>query len=312
MQKAKIAGPAVVILLSLSIISGVYLTLQDKVHRKEISLKKIRLSSSPAIGLVEVYGQIYSPYQQGGLLAQTGLLEILDILKSFRENKSIKGVILRINSPGGTIGAVQEITSEIERLREEGKPVVASILDIAASGGYYIAAACDKIVANSGSIVGSIGVIFVSPDLSGLFEKLGIKVETVKSGPYKDVGSIHRPFSRQERVFLQEVIDDAFSQFVDVVSKGRKIPVKKIKELAKGQIFSGRKAKELNLIDELGDLTVAKKVIEELAGIENAKLIKRTYPKWKRIIRFIDRQGQGSLFDFKQQGFAGLRYLYKP
>ncbi|MBN2406551.1 MAG: signal peptide peptidase SppA [Elusimicrobia bacterium] len=313
MQNKKIVETAVFLLLLLSVLSAVYLTIQKKIDsapRKE-PFNKVKIGkASPSIGLVEIYGEISSPYQDAGFFSQSGLPGVLETMKDFREDKDIKGVILRINSPGGTIGATQEITSEIQRLRKQGKPVVASISDIGASGGYYIASACDRIVANSGSIVGSIGVIMMTANMSDLLKKIGVELETVKSGPYKDVGSIGRPLSAEERKFLQELIDDAYDQFVVAVSSGRKMSVQEVKKVAQGQIYTGRMAKENRLIDDLGDLNTAKAVIEELTGTKNAKIVRKSYSKWRAVLRFIEKKSLP--IDLGQKRFSGIAYLYRP
>ncbi len=289
MQKNSITGKIILLLLFVSVIIGIYLSLQFKVEKTIPSIDTVISSFRPSIGVVEIFGQIHAPIDSGGLIATARLPEILTTLRTFRKDDRIKAVIIRINSPGGTIGAVQEITKEIQRIRDAGKPVVASIADIGTSGGYYIAASCDKIVANSGSILGSIGVIFMSPDLSGLFEKIGIEIETIQSGPYKDVGAMHRGHTEDEKKFLQKVIDDVYKQFIVAVSSGRNIPLNKVRELAQGQIFTGRMAKQLNLIDKLGDMTAAKELAEELAQITDAKLIRRPVGKWQQIFRFLNR-----------------------
>lgn len=314
MQKRRITGAVVIILLLSSIVASIYLALQQKIQKRGISIgiEKFALSKRPSIGVVEIYGQIYSSYEDGGFMPGSNGQGILETLRNFREEERIKAVIIRINSPGGTIGAVQEINQEIYRLKKAGKPVVASVSDLAASGGYYIAAACDKVVANSGSVIGSIGVIFMSTDLSGLMEKLGVNIETVKSGPYKDVGSFHRPFSREEKKFLQELIDDAYDQFVATVSEGRNLPVATVKKLARGQLYTGRKAKELKLVDELGDLTIAKEKTEELAGIKDARLVRRSYPGWKKIFRLLQHQKTSISNILGKDKFSGLAYIYRP
>ncbi len=314
MRQRRITGAVVIILLLTSIVSSIYLALQQKISKTIIPIKieTISLSKKPSIGVVEIYGPIYSPFEESGFISQSNLQEILDTLKKFREEKKIKAVILRINSPGGTIGAVQEINQEIHRLKKAGKPVVASVSDLAASGGYYIASVCNEVVANSGSIIGSIGVIFTSSDFSGLMKKLGVNMEIIKSGPYKDVGSFHRPFSRDEKKFLQELIDDAYKQFVTVVSNGRNLPVDTVKKLAKGQLYTGRRAKELNLVDTLGDFVTAKKRTEELAGIKDARLVKQPhYLGWKNILKLLNQKRSLSNI-LGRDKFTGIAYIYKP
>ncbi len=200
-------------------------------------------------------------------LARTGALYWIDKLKSIEDEKNVKAVILRINSPGGTIGATQEIYNEILRLREKGKVVIVSMGDISASGAYYISCAADYIVANPGTLTGSIGVIIAGMDLSELFKKIGISYNVIKSGKNKDILSPYRKMSPEEQKLLEEVVMDAYNQFLQAVSKGRKISIEKLKEIADGRIFSGEKALSNKLIDELGDFETAVKIAREKAKI---------------------------------------------
>ncbi len=172
------------------------------------------------------------------------------IRKAIKDDK-IKGVLLRINSPGGTVAASQEINEAVTELAAK-KPVVTSMGDIAASGGYYIACATPKIYANPGSLTGSIGVIMNTMNLKGLADKVGVQAVVVKSGQFKDIASPYRPMSDEERALLQAMIMDSYSQFVEAVSTGRKMPVERVKTLADGRIYTGRQAKACGLIDELG------------------------------------------------------------
>ncbi|PKM82292.1 MAG: signal peptide peptidase SppA, partial [Firmicutes bacterium HGW-Firmicutes-13] len=170
--------------------------------------------------------------------------------------------------PGGSAAASQEINSEIKKLREEGKVVVVSMADVAASGGYYIAAAADKILANPGTTTGSIGVIMQVTNLEELYEKIGMEIETIKSGEQKDIGNPARPMTEEERSILQSISNDIYDQFVDAVAEGRNLSRERVLELADGRIFTGRQAFELDLIDELGDLYDAVEKAAELAGLD--------------------------------------------
>lgn len=174
-------------------------------------------------------------------------------ISQWREDPRVKAMVLRINSPGGTIGAVQELYRAILKFKSKGKPVVASFGDTAASGAYYVACAADKIFSLPGTITGSIGVIIASPDLSELFKKVGIGYTVIKSGKEKDALAFYRKLSPEERAHLQSVVDDAFRQFLEAVSRGRKIPVKKLLPLANGRIYTGSQALKLGLVDALGD-----------------------------------------------------------
>lgn len=198
--------------------------------------------SGDKIAIVEIRGTILSSEN------------IIDQLKKYAKDPTVKAIILRVDSPGGAVAPSQEIYSEILRVRKAGKKVVASMGSVAASGGYYVSVAADRIYADPGTITGSIGVIFEFADMGELMKKVGVKAEVVKSGPFKDIGSPVRPLREDERNLLQGVVDDVYDQFVEAVSKGRKIPVERVKELADGRIFSGRQAKALGLVDRLGGL----------------------------------------------------------
>jgi protease-4 len=191
----------------------------------------------------------------------------IDELKNYAKDASVKAIVLRINSPGGAVAPAQEIYSEILKVKEK-KKVVASMGAIAASGGYYIAAPTDRIVANAGTLTGSIGVIMELPNVSGLMEKIGIQTQVIKSGRHKDLASVFKELTPQERKILQDVLDDVHEQFIEAVSAGRDMKYEDIKKLADGRIFTGRKALELGLIDELGNMEDAIMVAGRLGGIK--------------------------------------------
>lgn len=198
----------------------------------------------------------------------TDAREVIEQLSRYRDLASVKAVVLRINSPGGAVAPSQEIYQEILKFRRETqKPVVASLGSVAASGGYYIAAAADRIVANPGSITGSIGVILQLPNLGGLLQKVGIKTTVIKAGENKDLGSMTRDLTEGERRILQEVLDDVHGQFIEAVAVGRRIDRARVEPLADGRIFSGRQALALGLVDELGDLPDAIDRAGKLVGI---------------------------------------------
>lgn len=206
------------------------------------------------IGVVEINGIIKSSD------------DVLKQLSIFDNDKKIKAIILRIDSPGGAVGPSQEIYSEIMKIRKK-KPVVASIGTLGASGGYYIACGANKIVANPGTITGSIGVIIQFYTFHQLLNKFGIKGDTVKSGEFKDTGSPLRDMTKEERAYIQSVIDDVHNQFVDAVSAGRNLKKEKILPVADGRIITGKQAKELSLIDELGNFNDAVNLAKKLANI---------------------------------------------
>lgn len=221
------------------------------------------------IGVIYVEGVITGTREEAGLFSgAAGSHTIMEQLKQAREDEGIKAVLIRINSPGGSSAASQEIGSEVDKLRKAGKIVVTSMGDVAASGGYWIAAKTDRIVANSSTMTGSIGVIMDLQNMQELFDKIGISPETIKSGPYKDMGSPNKPLSPAERAIFQSMVDDIYQQFVDVVAQGRKIDRKKVLQLADGRVFTGRQAKENGLVDDLGNYYDAIGITAKLAGIK--------------------------------------------
>ena len=214
--------------------------------------------SDSGIGVIHLEGMIISPE------------EVIENLTDFREDNKIYAVLIRIDSPGGAVGASQEIFQEIQQTAKV-KPVVASMGSIAASGGYYAALGADKIIANPGTLTGSIGVIMKFANLEKVFDRVGYKSEVIKSGEHKDIGSMSRAISQEERKILQDLIDNVHEQFVDAVADARKIPTETVKALANGRIFTGKQAKDLGLIDELGNFTVAIELAAKLAGITDKK-----------------------------------------
>ncbi|MGQ0665996.1 MAG: signal peptide peptidase SppA [Nitrospiraceae bacterium] len=215
------------------------------------------LSTEDRIALIRVEGVI--------LDSQTTVGE----LKRFSENPSVKAIVLRIDSPGGGVVPSQEIHDAVKRARtKNNKAVIASMGSVAASGGYYIAAATDRIVANPGTLTGSIGVIMETANVEGLLQKIGVEGVVIKSGKYKDVGSPLRKMSEEERGLLQAVMDDVHKQFIEAVAEGRAIELTDAQALADGRIFTGRQAKEAKLVDELGDLEDAIQLAADVAGIE--------------------------------------------
>jgi protease-4 len=192
---------------------------------------------------------------------------VIEEIKDYSKNQSIKAVVLRVDSPGGGVVASQEIYDEIKKLKET-KKVVVSMGSVAASGGYYIACPADIIVANSGTLTGSIGVIMEIPSFEGLMKKIGVKTQIIKSGKHKDIGSIFKSMTEEEKKILEDVLVDVHDQFITAVAESRGMPYEEVKKLADGRIFTGRKALELGLVDELGNLEDAIALAGELAGIK--------------------------------------------
>ncbi len=204
---------------------------------------------------------------------------VIEKLIKFRKDEKIKAIVLRIDSPGGAVGPAQEIYGEVKKVQRE-KKVLASVGSTAASGGYYIACAAEKIVANPGSITGSIGVIAETLNFEELLRKIGLKPTVIKSGKHKDIGSPMRPMTEEERKLLQEVLDNVHEQFIRAVAEGRQMPIEKVRPLADGRIFTGDQAKTLGLIDELGNLEDTISLAAKLVGIKGEPEI--IYPEKKK------------------------------
>lgn len=261
------------ILLGIFILTGIFLLFLGGVSLLISSLishspKPDIFAKKEGVGIVELKGLIVSSEQ------------ILKHLTEFRKSPDVKAIVLRIESPGGAVGAAQEIYQEVKRTNAV-KPVVASMGSMGASGGYYAALGAETILANPGTMTGSIGVIVKFPNLEGLFEKIGYKSEVIKSGPLKDVGASSRPLSEEEREVMQELIDNVYDQFVRDVAAARELPEATIYELADGRIYTGEQALETGLIDSLGNFIDAISLAAELGGLDTAdpQLI---YPKADR------------------------------
>jgi len=207
-------------------------------------------------------------------------------LERYQEDKSIKAIVVRINSPGGAVGPAQEILRELEKIRQD-KKVVASLGTVAASGGYYIACGADLIMANPGTATGSIGVIMQFANVEALTKKLGLDFFNLKAGRYKDVGSPFRRMTPEEKKYLQHLVDNIYQQFLKDVAKNRKLPVEKVRALAEGRIYTGEEAKDAGLVDELGNLPDAIERAGRLAGIKGK--VEPVYPEKEgfSLLRFL-------------------------
>jgi protease IV len=220
-------------------------------------LPDLDFSSQDRVALIRIEGVI--------LDAQATISE----LKQYSENPLVKAIVLRIDSPGGGVVPSQEIHDAVKRVKNKSnKAVIASMGTVAASGGYYIAAATDRIIANPGTLTGSIGVIMEMANFEGLMKKVGVEGVVIKSGRFKDVGSPLRKMSDEERKLLQSVMDDVHHQFIQAVADGRSLEVSDVEPLADGRIYTGRQAKDARLVDELGDLDDAIHIAADIAGME--------------------------------------------
>ena len=283
MRRNKLAT-IIAILFFVSAILGFWIVFSQpsrKIERKS----KIGISQDK-IAVVNILGPIRASMKSSDPFARDSE-KIVKRLKKLNENTSVKAVVLRINSPGGTVAAVQEIYSELLKMKKNGKFIVASFSDVAASGGYYIACAADEIVAQPGTLTGSIGVILEIGNFSELMKKIGVKIETVKSGIHKDIGNFSREMTIEERKILQDLINDAYEQFLSAVVTGRKLNEAKARTLADGRIFTGTQAKASGLVDTLGGLDEAIEEAKKLAGIKGDVKIISDSDQWDKIFEFI-------------------------
>jgi protease-4 len=269
-----------------------------------------------AIGIVKIYGEIYS----GSLDSPFGFRlrtsdYIVHRLDSFLDNDRVKAIIVRINSPGGAVGASQEIHNKILEIRESGKPVVVSMADLAASGGYYVASAADHIVANPGTLTGSIGVILLNMNFRKLMEKWGIEAVVFKSGKYKDMLAFYRETDENEKKLLQELVDTVHYQFIQAVARGRNLSEEAVTEIADGRVMTGEDAVRLNLVDELGDIGRAVEVAKEMGEIEGDVEILDREIYWNDFFQLFASSGTRTftrLFGFEKVDYLPLKYLYVP
>ena len=193
--------------------------------------------------------------------------DIVQQLSDYRHNPQIRGVILRIDSPGGAVAPAQEIYSEILKLRANHKAVYASMGTVAASGGYYIACAADYVLANPGTLTGSISAVMALNNIEELTKKVGVKPNIIKSGKFKDLGSPLRAMTPEEHILLQGVVNDVHEQFVQAIARGRGLPLSEINRIADGRIMTGQQALKLNLIDEVGGLEKTIDLLAKKLGI---------------------------------------------
>jgi protease-4 len=252
--------------------------------RGELEERVVLGSAGPKLLLLDLDGVLSEEDEEGSLGfggRESAVARVREQLERAREDAEVRGVLLRIHSPGGTVTASDVIYREILRFKEETKrPVVAQCMGLCASGGYYVAMAADRVLAHPTSVTGSIGVIFSGLSLAGLLEKLGVEDQTLTSGPFKDAGSPLRRMTPEEREQLQSVIDDLFASFVEVVRRGRPaLAADAVTRLADGRIYSARQAQQAGLVDALGYLPEAVDELKQRAGVAEARVVVYRRPR---------------------------------
>ncbi len=239
--------------------------------------------------------------------------DIVNQLSDYRHNSQVRGVVLRIDSPGGAVAPAQEIYNEIMKLRANHKTVYASMGTVAASGGYYIACAADYVLANPGTLTGSISAVMAFNNIEELTKKVGVKPKVIKSGKFKDVGSPLRSMTPEEQRLLQDVVDDVHEQFVQAIAKGRNLPPSEIHKIADGRIMTGQQALKLKLIDEVGGLEKTIELLAKKIGVTGRpKVIEQ-----KDKTHFLDWLLQGSFSSglvetLAPSPYPRLQYLWFP
>ena len=272
----------ILILLCLVAALGNWLT--GSIPSRELTTEEIRRGTPADVALLEIYGLI-SDRPTSSPLRVSNTSNSNSLIKAVRQARQdgVKAILLHINSPGGTPAASQAIYQELMRTRQETEiKIVASLGDVAASGGYYVASAADHIMANPATLTGSIGVIVRSPNISPLLDKIGVQTENIKSGQYKDILSPFDELSEGERALLEGIVAQTYQQFLDAIVASRNISLEKLKLLADGRIFTGEQAKQVNLVDSLGNYYDALQKAAELANIPREPRVRNyTSPNWR-------------------------------
>lgn len=291
-MKATLISKIITGLCVICLITGILFTDSDKSYFGK-SEKKSGRANVNKIAVMELEGEIESTYGENIFGSASNASSLLKSLINSQNDGDIKGVIIKINSPGGTVAMSQNIYNQIMKVRKE-KPVIAVLDDTATSGGYYIASASDRIIAQGGTMTGSIGVIFSFMDFHDLLKnKLSVDSVVIKSGKYKDIGSPVRAITKEEEKLMQDMVNDSYEQFIEAITEGRinrtdKYTARKteltednLREYADGRIFTGRQAQKIGYVDVIGDIDTAKDMIEKMAqekfnNKNEAKLVKYT------------------------------------
>jgi protease IV len=258
------------------------------------------------IAVVPVEGQIAPADSTVSHIQPTNTPDgLADALRQAKDDQSVAAVVIEVNSPGGGVTASDEMHQSILDFKESsGKPVVVSMGDVAASGGYYISTAADRIVSNKTTLTGSLGVIFALTDFSELADRYGVEQEVIKSGEFKDMGSSFRDLTQEEREILQSIVDESYDEFVAVIVEGRGLSEERVREIADGRVYSGEQAKELGLVDSFGGLDEAAEISRTLADVEEATVVRyvqkatffetllaRLGPQEPEVVQIIDEAG---------------------
>lgn len=305
-----------------SAVCGVYLTVKPgmscpKAAKREgnsFSFSSSKKSGSgEGIAWIKIRGVIAEEDSQSPFSRPSGASYISKRIREAAKDKNAKAIVLDINSPGGTVASVQDIYSEILNAKKQGKKVVALFRDVAASGAFYIAMAADQIVAEPGTITGSVGVIMQAGNVVGLFDKLGIQVTPITSGKYKDMGSAYRPMTDAEKALLQDMVNDTYTQFFAAVKAGRpNVKPEDLTEYTDGRVFTGQRAYNLGFIDKLGGEETARLLAGELAGLKDPKVLSQKTEGLRELIFSIGSGMEGKSLSKQLQSMStpSVSYLW--
>lgn len=293
---------------------GVKNALKQSDQASSQNLSSHLLAEKVDLGIISVEGTILHQAEPGlgGSNVASGEKLVQALLQA--EKDGVKGLLIKINSPGGTAAAAQSVYQHIQALKKRSKiKVIASMGDVAASGGYYIACAADQIFANPATLTGSIGVIAQFTKLQGLYEKVGLSTTVIKSGKHKDIGSPFRPTTPEETRILQAMIDDTYQDFIQAVAQGRKLSEKRVRELADGRIYTGNQALKYQLVDRLGDYQVALEQLKKLSQTgPQARIKNYSKPSFSEILEmFSARFSRSPLHSLEQLTQNQLHHLNK-
>lgn len=310
MSRKKIIGAIVLGAAVLSLVAGLLARAWNLDRGGGDMAGAVDTGNKPAVGVIEINGMIVGGKSSGSLFGggYAGSQTVMAQLRQVSKSPNIKAVVLRMNSPGGTPAASQEIAEEVNRLKKSGVKVVTSMSDVAASGAYWIASSSDRIVANPGTITGSIGVVIQTTNYRGLLDKLGIEGRTYKSGEYKDMGSPDRPPTGEEVKIFQSMVDDTYLQFVDVVAAGRKLSPGAVHQL-KGRVLTGRQAVKAGLVDQLGNFYDAVSLAGEISGLGKNPRVVSLGPKrqwWQFFDEMESAIGMGKFPLAGPGGYSGV------
>lgn len=316
----RIKRPFVLILLLLAAGCTFRLDFLGEGRLREVALQKSPVKEK--ILVVDLEGTI-GPPAQDGMFSRGGdvLSRVYARLQRAAEDPSVRGLILRLDTPGGDVTSSDILYQEIRKFKKRtGLPVIALMMGVAASGGYYVASACDSIVAHPSTITGSIGVISIFPDMGGLLSKVGIRMQVIKSADLKDAGSPFRDLDEREQRLFQEIIDEYYERFLEVIHDRRKdlLSLEEIRNLADGRVYTAAQALKLNLIDEVGYFDDALKRVLEAAGIPTAQVVAYTYYPKRQSHLYSTQLENPSLFDQKSLADllptlrSGFYYLWLP